>query len=228
MLEPSAQVDSLQHQQENLDKQIRKARDAAAEDEKHQAAVQMYTQQLDAIEEQLKKAEHDFVLLVPTVDNLNAFTTELLKPVLEQYRSFESNAPPTEDLKRRKQHLKKQTAKLQAKAEDKHKNAVQQDDLVGRLNNEIAQNEAVLADLLSRYEQPQPIDQAVEDIKSLEKIRQTVIGLPLDEVNDKSVREQLSSRVEPLHIEANVSFFIEMQIKLRLTYPRFSSKYPFN
>uniref|UniRef100_A0A915EDG2 Uncharacterized protein n=1 Tax=Ditylenchus dipsaci TaxID=166011 RepID=A0A915EDG2_9BILA len=203
MLEASAQVDSLQHQQANLDNQIRKARDAAAEDEKHQAAVQIYSEQLEALEDKLKQAEHDFVALVPTVDNLNAFSTQLLDPVLEQYQSIELTTPPTEDLKRRKQQLKKQTAKLQAKAVDKLKNAVEQDELVVRLNNEIGQNEAVLAHLLSRYEQPQSQDQAVEDLKAVENIRQSVIALPLDEVSDKSVRQKLSSRLEPLHIEAN-------------------------
>jgi chromosome segregation ATPase len=207
MAEPSARVDSLQHRQAALDNQIQKARDAAAEEEKHRVIVQMYTEQVDAVEDQLKNAEQEFVLLAPTVDHLMAYTSEKMKPLLEQCHALELTEPPNEELKRRKQQLKSQTLKLEAKVDEKQKNAAAQEELVGRLNKEIAKNEAILAEILSRYEEPQPLESATNDVKALEAIRESVIALPLDEVGDKAMRQQLSSRVDPLHVEVNVSLW---------------------
>jgi chromosome segregation ATPase len=215
MAEPSARVDSLEHRQAALDNRIQKARDAAAEDEKHMVIVQMYTEQVDALEDQLKNAEQELALLAPTVDQLDAYTTQRLMPLLAQYHALDLTEPPNDELKRRKQQLKSQTSKLQSKVDEKTKSAAAQEDLVNRLDKEIAKDEAVLADILSRYEEPQDLETAVNDAKALATIRQSVVSLPLDEVSDKTVREQLSRRVEPLHVETNVSV---SEIKQTKTY----------
>lgn len=205
MTQPSAQLDSLLQRQKDLEAQIQKASDIATENKKQRLIVQVYSDNLEAIEDQLQQAEQNFILLKPGVNELNSFAIEMFNPVLQQSQALDLTDAPNEDLKRRKQQVKQQAKKLQAKLEEKQKHAIAQEELVSRLDQQIADSEAVLANILSRYEQPQEVAEALKDAKALEKVREGVIALPLDEISEKATREQLSQRIEPLRVEANVS-----------------------
>lgn len=205
LAKPAADAENILRRHNDIGQQIRAAKESAAEAERHRVIVQVYSEQIDAADEQAQRAEQAFEAMRPNTNELKQFQLEILQPILQQHQQLQSTEAPSDQLKRRNQQLKNLITKLQAKVEEKLKKAEEQERLVNNINTRLAQNEAILADLLSRYdEQPQPMEAAAQDVNTIEKLKEEIVGLPLDEITEKPVREQFSHRLDPLHVESNV------------------------
>lgn len=199
--EPSRKVAAFLQKQADFIANAKAAEKQAAESEKRLA----YAQKLAAIEEELKNIEHTLQTSVQqkSAEALSAFTNNSVRPLFAKLEVLEE--APNDELKERRQQLKAASIKLKNNVDEKEKHAIQQENLISNIDAQISQHEAALASILSRYESTQPASTVKEDLRELERIKESVLTLPLDEITEKAIREQFSNRIEPVRAEVNVS-----------------------
>ncbi|KAI1723213.1 nuclear envelope localization domain-containing protein [Ditylenchus destructor] len=199
IVEPRRKVDALLQRQADFIANAKAAEKQAEENEKRIA----YTQKLAALEEELKAIEHALQtsIQLKTAETLRGFNNDSVRPLFDKFEALEE--APNEELKEQRQKLKAASIKLKNNADEKEKQVVQQENLIRDIDAQISQHEAALAAILSRYENAQPASKVEEDIHELEKIKDSALMLPLDEITEKATREQFSNRIEPVRAEVN-------------------------
>ncbi|KAI1723212.1 calponin homology (CH) domain-containing protein [Ditylenchus destructor] len=199
IVEPRRKVDALLQRQADFIANAKAAEKQAEENEKRIA----YTQKLAALEEELKAIEHALQtsIQLKTAETLRGFNNDSVRPLFDKFEALEE--APNEELKEQRQKLKAASIKLKNNADEKEKQVVQQENLIRDIDAQISQHEAALAAILARYENAQPASKVEEDIHELEKIKDSALMLPLDEITEKATREQFSNRIEPVRAEVN-------------------------
>ena len=205
LAKPNDEANKLFKRHGDLTDQLLNGKKASQEAEQNRIAVQVYTKRVEALDGQIKDAEKAFSYVKPVFSDLQVFKAQALGPIIEQCGDLELSGPPSDDLKTCIQQLKNRATKLQVIVEENTTKSAKQDHLTQHLLKEIEHQEAVLAGKHMEYNEPQPVDKALNDVKIVEQLKKSMDALPLEEISDSTMREQLVKRVDLLHLGANVS-----------------------
>lgn len=203
--EPSRQLDAFLHRQAEFIANAKSAEKMLEEKEKQLA----YNQQLSSLQDELKQLEkvwQSSAVQHQPAATLKAFVVQSVDPLLEKLQALEE--APTDELREQRKNLKTAVLKLKNSTEEKEKQAIQQEKLIKDIEAQLSHQESALAEILNRYEDAQPMKEAENDVQTLQKIKDDVVAIPLDEITEKPVREQLARRIDPLRAETNVSLKI--------------------
>lgn len=204
--EPSNQKEALLQNFNQLINDITKARENVEQVEKYKDDVNKFIKELEPIEFSITNIEQNCSTIntKKEIENLIQKDLNNLHKLLE---TFEFKVAPNDDLRKRQQQLKNRIAEVEKNAITKQDQIIEQQKLLDQFEKVVETNKKTLDELSQRYDSPQSINNAKEDVNCLKSIRELFIALPLDNLNDKQLRDNLLKCIQPLNIKANVIFF---------------------
>lgn len=205
--QPLARHEELQRLHRDLNDQVNKLKNAAEAAVQKQQAIDEFVDNLEKLEEALRSLERE-------ADSA-PFTSEALKPLadavaanlVEPIKQLEQDREaPTDELKERKARLKERTSNLNQRLNNDHKIALNQENLLDLINRDLEATNEQLDQLKAKYQDKQPLDEAIRDKASLEDLvidKLSPLVATLNDVDDRNKRDEISRRIEETRSNAD-------------------------
>uniref|UniRef100_A0A914XV80 Uncharacterized protein n=1 Tax=Panagrolaimus superbus TaxID=310955 RepID=A0A914XV80_9BILA len=201
LTQPSARLNALNQQQQNLDNQLNKLYDDIQHETAKREELQAFNDQLNKAEDYIANAERDIDATLPNdISLLEQINEQQLPLINELITSIDTVPIPNDEMKNRKKAIKKRSQAVNDKLSKKFENARKQNDIITVINDELAKLENATQPITSKYGNGEikPLVEAIEDRNALNKIIESISPLNIDEISDKPTRDALSKRAEQL------------------------------
>lgn len=214
LIQPKSSYEKIAKRQQELTDDARAAHAAAVVKEKHQNATVEYTKEVKEIESALQAVEQKHQDLPKMKSSeIDELQNSAIQPLQKMLNDLQSKETPTDELEKQKNLLANRLLLLQRDTSVRRNEAAEQENLAQKLEKDVSDYERGLADMLTRYDSPQPMSVAEDDMNVLRPMKEAIIALPLADLKDKTIREMLLKRIQPLHVQANVSKFLIIPLR---------------
>lgn len=204
--QPKLQCENLTNRQKKLAEHAKAAQTAAIAKETLQNEIDEYTKKLNEFKISLhaaKQKQEDLPKM--TSNEIEKIQNLTIRPLQKMLSGLQEKEAPTANLEEEKNLLAKNLLLLQHDIELLRKGTFEQENLAQNLEKNITDYETELANMISRYKNSQSLSVAEDDINVLKPIKEAIVALPLADIKDKTICEMLLKRLQPVHVDANVS-----------------------
>lgn len=198
---PNNQYNQLTQKHKKFINDLKASKENSLKNEKYQSDASNYTKHLEKIEKLLNEAEQRY-LLAFTEEDINQLQQQYLHILDENIKLTKES--PNYELEKRFKLAQECVLNLNNNTEAKHTNIIKQQEMIQHLQHQIKNNETIIEKILDQYKNSHSIQTAKNDIELLKPIRELVINMPLDEIQNKDLRETLHQNVKAIHLKADV------------------------
>lgn len=201
LTQPSARLNALIQQQQNLDNQLNKLYDDIEKETAKRQELQTFNDKINDVEDKIANAERDIdATFANDISLLEQISEQQLIPINNLITSIDELPIPNDEMKNRKKAIKKHLQAINDKLSKKLDKARKQNDIINTITDELAKLENATQPITTKYANGEikPLVEAIEDRNALNKIIEAISPLNIDEIDDKPTRDSLSKRAEQL------------------------------